>query len=196
MTLMMLLNQIELALKYAHDNHIIHRDVKPSNIIVIEHSDSNQLECQLIDWGLALTDPRDTRLVCGTLLFRCLRAVTATESEVKTYIDKPVDDFESLFYTSLDYAIKSSSHQAIFYHASTRHLYGTKTMELTSSRQWEQLISKMKSLGRISLIRCMWRRLRAVLAFPDHDPFLDNAYSVFKTATEQILVEADRMWLI
>jgi casein kinase II subunit alpha len=43
------LYQLLLALKYAHSNGIMHRDIKPQNILY----DSQSRELRLIDWGLA-----------------------------------------------------------------------------------------------------------------------------------------------
>lgn len=60
-----IIHQIALALSYAHKKNIIHKDIKPANIII----DSQNL-CNVMDFGLAafysISKGKDSKIIAGT----------------------------------------------------------------------------------------------------------------------------------
>jgi len=47
-----IVRQVAEALDYAHEKHVLHRDVKPSNVMIEEREDGG-VECRVLDFGLA-----------------------------------------------------------------------------------------------------------------------------------------------
>ncbi|KAK7116700.1 hypothetical protein V1264_002333 [Littorina saxatilis] len=62
------IKQILEGVKHLHDNKIVHLDLKPENIMLLNHNSTN---IKLIDFGLArrLTDQEDMRAMMGTAEF-------------------------------------------------------------------------------------------------------------------------------
>src|SRR4051795_3037814 len=81
--------QIAEALAHAHGRGIVHRDVKPANVLLAQHSDarSDGIDVRLLDFGLAQMAEFDTLTalgdVPGTLAYispERLQGLTATEA--------------------------------------------------------------------------------------------------------------------
>ena len=71
------LRQSALALQKAGELHVIHRDIKPDNIIIGSHKDLSKVK--LLDFGLAVQDSLDTITdfaKCGTFLYKPPEQVT------------------------------------------------------------------------------------------------------------------------
>ncbi len=59
-----LMREVASALAYAHERRIVHRDVKPENIVVESHTG----RALLADFGIARTDEHDSMTLTGTAI--------------------------------------------------------------------------------------------------------------------------------
>lgn len=70
--LLSIFSQILEALQYAHENNLIHRDIKPGNIMIVEDKDSGKYEVKILDFGIArdmeLKDRDNPGLTRSTIL--------------------------------------------------------------------------------------------------------------------------------
>ena len=60
--------QMSCALVYIHNKNILHRDIKPDNILVHEDTSTGRLTCKLADFGIAklLTEKAETEYYTRT----------------------------------------------------------------------------------------------------------------------------------
>lgn len=63
-----IMEQILLALDFMERKKIVHRDIKPDNILVSSIEDSSEYEIRIADFGLSVFTPNDELLTycCGT----------------------------------------------------------------------------------------------------------------------------------
>lgn len=61
------------AIKYMHASGIVHRDIKPDNILIVKDVDNSVLRIKITDFGLSkiITPDQkiDGREFCGSLLY-------------------------------------------------------------------------------------------------------------------------------
>lgn len=61
-----LIHQVLVALAYCHARGIIHRDVKPENMMLTRGDDENSFDCKLIDFGVASLQAINSEDVAGS----------------------------------------------------------------------------------------------------------------------------------
>eukprot|EP00929_Paragymnodinium_shiwhaense_P122796 TRINITY_DN9590_c0_g1_i1.p1 TRINITY_DN9590_c0_g1~~TRINITY_DN9590_c0_g1_i1.p1 ORF type:complete len:550 (+),score=121.71 TRINITY_DN9590_c0_g1_i1:75-1724(+) len=61
-----LMYQLMVALSYCHKNNVIHRDIKPDNMMLVYPEGSDLPDCKLIDFGLAARSQGALTLFAGT----------------------------------------------------------------------------------------------------------------------------------
>jgi len=62
------MRQITLGVEYLHDNHVVHLDMKPENVVCVERNGNN---IKIVDFGLAkvIRPGEEYRTMCGTVEF-------------------------------------------------------------------------------------------------------------------------------
>ncbi len=63
-----IIRQVLKALSYLHKNKILHGDIKPENVVIIEYEDYS-IETKLLDFGLAMSLGDERKLMSGTLRY-------------------------------------------------------------------------------------------------------------------------------
>lgn len=97
-----LLGQTAAALEYAHRRSVLHRDVKPANILVTDLDEGREPRAVLTDFGIARLTTADTRLtMTGT--FTATIAYASPEQLSGTDVDHRGDQYSlaCTFYTML-----------------------------------------------------------------------------------------------
>ena len=80
---------IASALKHAHDNNIVHLDIKPDNILLMNHDIS---ECVLSDWGASnFVHDIKPSIVCGSEGYCAPELYSNIMNKTKNSIGKPAD---------------------------------------------------------------------------------------------------------
>merc|ERR1711971_674932 len=74
------------ALNYCHAKGILHRDIKPDNMILVEEDLLGVADCKLIDFGVSTRNDSDERGIFGTLSH--IAPEVAAQSGVHIYTDK------------------------------------------------------------------------------------------------------------
>jgi serine/threonine protein kinase len=120
------------AVKHVHDAGIIHRDIRPENIVVLENGDP-----MLIDFGFAVSAPFSPISYAGTLTFASARILELRkQDETAKITPEYTDDLESVF--KVCYFLK---HQLPYYYL--REDVNWSTFELVykavTSRNYEAL---------------------------------------------------------
>ena len=79
-----ILNQLSEVVHYLHSQHVLHRDIKPTNIFIIRES---PLQVALADFGTARLGAYQTMLTgsLGTVAYSSPEAVTGIQSEAADY---------------------------------------------------------------------------------------------------------------
>ncbi|GFS13175.1 serine/threonine-protein kinase DCLK1-like [Elysia marginata] len=77
-----MLYNLASALEYLHSLHIVHRDVKPENILIREHEDGTK-SLKLGDFGLATEVDGPQYVVCGTPTYVAPEVIAETGYGVK-----------------------------------------------------------------------------------------------------------------
>jgi serine/threonine protein kinase len=80
----LILNQLANVVHYLHSQHVLHRDIKPTNIFIIRES---PLQVALADFGTARLGAYQTLLTgtVGTVAYSSPEAVTGIQSEAADY---------------------------------------------------------------------------------------------------------------
>jgi len=114
-----LLRDVADALTYAHERGLVHRDVKPSNVMIRRRADGTRFEAVLMDFGIAKTlDARTVRTgtgAIGTIAYMApeqIVAATAVDRRADVY-SLGVTAFEML---SAEVPFNGSPAQVLFAH--------------------------------------------------------------------------------
>jgi serine/threonine protein kinase len=156
----LLLHDVAAALNYAHERGLVHRDVKPSNIMIRRRADGTRPEAVLMDFGIAKTNDALT-VQTGTGAIGTIAYMAPEQIIAATAVDRRADVY-SLGVTAFEMLagevpFKGGPAQVLFAHLQER------PMEL------RQLVPEVPLAVSRSVAKCLEKkpedRFRSVVEF-------------------------------
>jgi serine/threonine protein kinase len=127
-------------LQYIHGNGVIHRDVKPANVLTVSYNGSGERRrAKLADFGIALltgTPAPDDGLTVGTA------AYLSPEQAMRENIS-PESDVYSLGLSLLECFTRTPEFPGTILESATARLIRDPVMPVTLAPQWAQLLAAM-----------------------------------------------------